>query len=355
MPPEMQAQLYPRVSDRGRRHGTYKPTCLTGEYSPMSKSPGVFDAVAWEVTYDDQTFAARMTQHQFQALHLLIESRWSEEDLRPRRPERPLAKNCAREKVRSWLLNAWGTEYLLREGKTALGDSAGVGLQWAFPQAYYACFAYIHAWLEASGTKIESHSKLRADFANTLKNGRYPHAISFYAGGGRNKNVHFHGIDEPSTRHSSIRFSESDERSWNQQVCQFLRTTRTRSLELARNKRAGEFKTSSGKPKKRLSPSEWQRVSAGCPPTTVLDLLYRKRIKANYDDVSVFSSAAIDGPAVYDSLVGIVARIGQIHEAFIANRDEQLVDAAFEFFLARRDVDFLRSRRTEVLQRIACH
>jgi hypothetical protein len=49
-----------------------------------------------------------------------------------------------------------------------------------------------------------------------------------------------------------------------------------------------------------------------------MDLLYRKRIKANYQDIDTFSSIHFKGHEVLSNLGIIVNRLNLINEAYIA-------------------------------------
>jgi hypothetical protein len=53
------------------------------------------------------------------------------------------------------------------------------------------------------------------------------------------------------------------------------------------------------------------------PETTILNLLYRLRIKANYHDVETFINAEIDFKTFHESLGGIIDYLNFTHEAYI--------------------------------------
>jgi hypothetical protein len=52
--------------------------------------------------------------------------------------------------------------------------------------------------------------------------------------------------------------------------------------------------------------------------TTIIDLLYRKRIKANYQDIDTFSCTHFKGIEVLSNLMTIVGKINLINECFIS-------------------------------------
>lgn len=62
----------------------------------------------------------------------------------------------------------------------------------------------------------------------------------------------------------------------------------------------------------------WQQVSNALGHTTIMDLLYRKRIKANYQDIDTFSSSQFKGLEVLTNLSAVVSRLNLINETYIA-------------------------------------
>ena len=64
--------------------------------------------------------------------------------------------------------------------------------------------------------------------------------------------------------------------------------------------------------------SDWEQVVANLGNTSVLSLLYRKRIKANYRGIETFLSPKLDGSALFKALRRIVASINAVHEMLIA-------------------------------------
>jgi hypothetical protein len=59
-------------------------------------------------------------------------------------------------------------------------------------------------------------------------------------------------------------------------------------------------------------------VSDGLGPTALLSLLYRKRIKANYQDIDTFLHSELQPEPLYKHLLGIVGGVNFVHEVFIA-------------------------------------
>src|SRR5690606_1551068 len=74
----------------------------------------------------------------------------------------------------------------------------------------------------------------------------------------------------------------------------------------------------SGSPAKRLNAEQWARVSGKLGYTSLMSLLYRKRIKANYRDIDTIAFAGIDALTVHSSLIHVVTATNFVHEAFVA-------------------------------------
>ncbi len=100
------------------------------------------------------------------------------------------------------------------------------------------------------------------------------------------------------------------------QICQFLKSTR----EVMSDNKAPKmkFKAKNGKPRKNLTPQMWEKVSDSIGYTTIMDLLYRKRIKANYLDIETFNAKEFKGEEVLSNLCSVINRLNLTHEAYIA-------------------------------------
>src|SRR5207249_1408629 len=95
------------------------------------------------------------------------------------------------------------------------------------------------------------------------------------------------------------------------QIGQFL--SATRKIDLKNRKKKTQFdyvdsktKETKKKKKKRLTNQDWLLVSKNLGPTSIFDLLYRKRIQANYQAIDSLLSQAIDGNALIQSLGQVV-------------------------------------------------
>jgi hypothetical protein len=100
------------------------------------------------------------------------------------------------------------------------------------------------------------------------------------------------------------------------QLCQFLNSTRR--SDLAAKAEGIRFDTKRGKRKRSLAREDWRKVGDSLGPTSVLSLLYRKRIKSNYRDIDTFLSQSINAPDLYRDLINVVATMNLVHEAFVS-------------------------------------
>ncbi len=103
----------------------------------------------------------------------------------------------------------------------------------------------------------------------------------------------------------------------NTQICQFLKATREKDLR--ERKRSMTFKAKSGKRKKNLTEMEWTKVSDSLGRTSVLSLLYRKRIKSNYQEIDTFLNPNINATTLFRDLVHVVSCLNLTHELTIAH------------------------------------
>jgi len=217
------------------------------------------------------------------------------------------------------LRNAWNTERLLRfQSEEMPREFQQYALQWAFPQAYYACFNQLQAFYRAIGRRESSHAASMKLFGRFCKEGRYPARIAFLALGGKTA-ITFCRVKHHPTQ-PSYRW-DYDARTTESIIAGFLKSTREDQLDERREKMANDFVTKGPKPrlKQRLSAKDWERVSEAIGYTSLLHLLYRKRIKSNYRDILTFLADEIQGPSILQGLVQIVEAFSTVHEYLMAS------------------------------------
>lgn len=291
---------------------------------------------------DDSWFAARMTQIQFAALAARLKTGRVLDDVTtlPHFGKLRRGAQCDPKIVRQWLLNGWSTENLLRINLEHLeGDALAHSLHWAFPQAYYSVYALTMAYFHAVGYSEQKHTAVIRKFGTESVSGRYPPTVSFAIVGGKTRL--FHNI-QPVPLPNTLQFDPSSPGDCDGRICQFLNATR--ELDLSSKKADLKFRTARGAAKKKLKPHEWEKVSDQLGPTSLLSLLYRKRLKANYRDIDTYLSPAIDAPRLYRDVLQTVQATNFVHELFVTralgNRAlrEVLpsgVEARFSFLAAR--------------------
>jgi len=259
---------------------------------------------------------ARMTQNQLSALRVRLDEPATIEELAalPYRNTIKRGAACQLKQVQKWALNAWNTEFLLRSNLDLLnGDGLRTSLHWAFPEAYYSVFTLMLACFHAVGHSETSHAAAIKKFGQLANAGKYPLRIGFLAGGGK-KTRRFVNIAR-SPMPSTLTFNPSDPASVDTQICQFLNSTRKQELDA--RKPSIKVENAQGKRKSHFSHADWDLVSNSLGFTSVLSLLYRKRIKANYDDIDSFLSDFLDPVRAYQDLISIVSCLNMVHESFL--------------------------------------
>jgi hypothetical protein len=217
-------------------------------------------------------------------------------------------------------------------------------LQWAFPQAYYSTYAITVAYFVSAGFTERSHRAVIAKYGHLAIEGKYPRQIGFVLEGPPTNYQH-HNLS-PACLRGSLHFDPANSGIVDAQIMQFLNGTRDDDLH--EKKRDMKFKTKDGRPKHGFNKQDWIRTSDKFGPTSLLSLLYRKRIKANYRDIETFLAKNLDPAAAFDSLISVVDCTNCVHEALI----RKLVGSEFyEALVSRTDAQshsFLHNRLTSI-------
>lgn len=214
---------------------------------------------------------------------------------------------------RASLTHAWGTELLLAFGRTVASDDQLLRLMnnWAVVQTYYTAYHAVQALIVARGQpRPQTHPKTQAQFAALWADRPLPlppWSLAACDGGWRNPPPR--GIDDTLNAWTSC-----DPQSCWSLAAKALRTTREEKLSAAlreardrarsTNKRLWNEEerrrvTAGLKPRKippfarpRLAMADKRRANAALRSYTMLDYLFRLRVKTNYEDAGMF----IDGP-----------------------------------------------------------
>lgn len=209
---------------------------------------------------------------------------------------------------------------------------------WAVVQAYYAAYHAIQAVVVGRGKpRPETHSKTQSQFADHWANRSVqlpPWSLAACDGGWKNapreiEDVHpWSGCDTQScldlaakatrtTRDDRVKEGESNARDRKRsEVMRAWKADEATRLEAGKKPRKERRFT-----RPILSAEQKRRVRSRVRPYTVLDYLYRLRVKANYEDASMF----VDGPTdeadslvVHEDLVGLTSATLLVHELQVA-------------------------------------
>lgn len=105
------------------------------------------------------------------------------------------------------------------------------------------------------------------------------------------------------------------------QIAAFLKSTREKNAKHKRERlqknNDKRFRTAMGSFKKKFKKQDWDLIYESIPQTTVCNMLYRLRIKANYRDVETFINADINFKDFHLNIGKIVGYLNFVHEAYI--------------------------------------
>jgi hypothetical protein len=289
------------------------------------------------------------TNNQFKALNYFLDEEKIIEDLitlnKFKKQKQIILKNEIKGKIKILLQNSWNTELLLNKNLEFF-EELNLALHWGFPQAYYSVFSNLSALykvLNRTSTLPEylTHKKAIKTFGELTKNDYFPEKISFYSSGIRSKQIYNNIIRNTTDFNPCSSFYETDKNIIQTQISSLLKATRNFQLEKLRNEKLKEIK------KKRLKKELEEKLSENLGITTILNFLYRKRIKANYDDIDTLLSNQIQPKLIFNSLIKIVRILNMLSESYILKiigpeeyrdiikeikiKDKTLVNARFEY------------------------
>ena len=282
---------------------------------------------------DTQTdWGAKMVSRQFRALAARVQHEVLLEELSDITSglKRRRAQGEEEAAMASCLRNGWSTEALLDANREVFrGQALGYALHWALAQAYYSVHAVARACLSARGATESTHATVIKRVGADMKARRYPTTISFLATGGKSE-ISFVNL-RPHRAPSTLDLDTDNPRSVDTQIAQFLRATRRKDLE--RKKLNMNIRTVTGKRKRSFTRDDWKQTSAKLGYTSLLSLLYRNRVRANYGEIDTFLSPELETHAVFRSLVSVVGCFNLVHEAMLravvgSDTFDRLLDSA---------------------------
>ncbi|MCC9169049.1 hypothetical protein [Pontibacter harenae] len=225
------------------------------------------------------------------------------------------------EAVKRLLLNSWSTEYALRS-TAELGDEAYMrnALHWTFPQAFYAVFAGLQAFLHTRGIKTNNEAWVLREAGRLVVKNAYPQAISFYASG------HYDDFNInrlPLAHYKPGLQIAGKELEAQAQIGQFLRTTRRQKAKAVRQQVQANPATAIRSSRnneilQKFGPQHWQQLTWRVGYTTLFDLMARLRISTTHREIERFVQAEIDFKLFHESLLQIVSYLNGIHECYVA-------------------------------------
>lgn len=250
------------------------------------------------------------------------------------------------EQVRRSIHNAWGTELLLSLGASIIRENELVALSnnWAVVQAYYVCYHSVQAYtVTKKFPRPDSHPKTQNQFFSLWV--QRPLDISPWSlGAGEAKYSNFPaGVVIDNDLHPWTGCNDST--CWDL-AAKALRTTREDSVadafehkrEAKRRARRQEWfreqrerqearkKPRRGNPPNTrpvLTPGEKAEVRRGVRAATIMDYLYRLRIKTNYVDANMFTDGPeypADSVQVKNDVTVITAGTLLLHELAIGSQ-----------------------------------
>ena len=226
-----------------------------------------------------------------------------------------------------YLRNAWGTEVLLNAPRVIGGaDLISFANHWAVVQAYYAVFDALNALLVVGHPNPpRTHTTLLRWAANEVGSPRSPFVAPWtWRSSGPLNAYTYDGFPPgftPDTRASTI--ATVSDASAPHILAKALKTTRDRKVDERRADWLKGKKTKAGTKRKNLTRGELLAHSAAMEPTTLFDLLYRLRIRSNYDDADALLSGALsstDAADFHAALCDIVGATLLTVEIYLSHR-----------------------------------
>ncbi len=246
------------------------------------------------------------------------------------------------------LNRAWGTELILATTSALASDSEVIRLanSWGSVQAYYALYGATQAVLVAEGrSRPDSHEMSRKafvdlwvtrridlapwTFALAEQGNRLADAAGFLGGPGRPLDTGLHAWsswggeqcwDVAAKALKGVRKHHVEEQYLSGRARK--RSDRRKAFTAEQDARAGQGKRRLGQPSwwdktPNLSRAEKVAIESRTRPTTVMDHLYRLRIRANYEDALVFSEGPDSDGAAGEwaqNLVAVTSASLLVHE-----------------------------------------
>lgn len=231
--------------------------------------------------------------------------------------------NLSTDTLQKLLGNSWSTEYAFQiANEVNNSDYYKFSIHWSFPQAYYSVYLAMTAFHETQSIANDQHEKSIKLFGNSIKDDHYPAAISFYCKG-LHEDFEYSGLPNFTTLPAdfSVLSNINSIVDAENQIAAFLKSTRKSNAEHKRERlqksNDRRFLTANGIFRKNFRKQDWDLIYESIPQTTLCNMLYRLRIKANYRDVEAFIHADINFKEFHINIGKIVGYLNFVHEAYI--------------------------------------
>lgn len=159
---------------------------------------------------------------------------------------------------------------------------------WLPMQIYYAVFHGIIALAVASGQPVpHDHAAALKLAGKEVRRGLFPAPWDAWCDGCPQLGTTGFGGVSPTGQPVHV-LSTPDPWTSEDRLAMFLRTTRQKELERRFRQARQSAKPTNGRTRKNLNKAEKERLAKAMAPTTVFDVLWRMRKKANYEDADTF-------------------------------------------------------------------
>jgi uncharacterized protein (UPF0332 family) len=247
--------------------------------------------------------------------------------------------------IGQYMRNSWNTENVLNLNKLILENSNNSFIvQWGIPQTYYSIFTSLLSFYKSMGYPQESHTGVLKRYGELIEENKFPNSISMYLTGTKRNKI-FVNIDKPNGLRT-LDFNIRNLESIDNKICQLLNSTR----EFKLSESGKDFKRNTKDKVKKLNDSQLKEISKNVGNTTILDFLYRKRIKSNYQDTETFTSELLDGKTIIDELCHMVYNYNLITETYICKRIGKNVFQKIVESQLKLNGDQIFSNRVEIIK-----
>ena len=234
---------------------------------------------------------------------------------------RPLPDRAAQ-----YLRNAWATEVLLNAPRQVGGaDLITFANHWAVVQAYYAVFEALNAVVLVGGSTNppRNHAAMLRWAAHQLGTAASPFPAPWTCRVTGPPGYGFEGFPTGWTRTQVSNIANVTVLDCFDRIVQTLKTTRDHQIEERRPNWISGLRTTTGAPRRNLPRRVLDERAAAMAPTTLFDLLYRLRIRSNYQEADAFLRGALgsaDAEAFHRALCDVVAATLLVIEIHVAYR-----------------------------------